>query len=120
MDQKKICIWILFIHFNQHVQQLYKLVLIKLMKCYLCSGFLIQVKSNWCFSHLMLPLEFLFKIIVINIPKECDTIIDLLIHQVVIIFCFFRGSTALWMMAIAYMILNSVFEGFPLSDAYGT
>ena len=64
--------------------------LIKLMKRYLCSGFLIWVEPNWCFSHPMLPLEFLFKIIVTNFPEEFDTIIDLLIHRSMTIFCFLQ------------------------------
>ena len=54
------------------------------MKCYLCGGFLIRVKSNWYFSHLILLLEFLFGIIVITFPEECDASIDLLIHCIVI------------------------------------
>ena len=36
---------------DQHVQQLQKLALLKLMKSYLCDGFLILVESNWCFPH---------------------------------------------------------------------
>ena len=76
----------------QHVQQLYKLASIKLMKCYLCGGFLIRVESNWCFSHPTLPLEF--------------SRIDLLIHCIMTI-SFFSNSTVLCMMAIASMMFNS-------------
>ena len=60
------------------------------MKCYLCGGFLIRVESNWCFSHPMLSLEFLFGVIVTNFPEKCNASIDLLIHCIVIISYFLQ------------------------------
>ena len=60
---------IIAIFFEQRVQQLYKLPSIKMMKSYLFSGILILVEPNWRFSHLLLPLEFLFGIIITDIFK---------------------------------------------------
>ena len=75
---------------NQHVQHLHKLASMKLMKFYLCGGFLVRVGSNWCFSHPMLLLEFLFGTIVTNFPGESDACIDFLIHCIVIISYFLQ------------------------------
>lgn len=59
----------------------------------------------------MLSLEFLFKTIVTNFPKDCEARIDLLIYGIVIIFywaffIFFSNPILLRMMAIASMLFN--------------